>query len=125
MPTPVTYGTQAINSDELVSIRMSTDFKINTIDTFNGFAITTPANMSGFTWVVNAKFRKDTTTKFLAWCNEIQTRPMKTIGIFNRTYPKVYLTSLDLTATELNSDGDILFFDLQLTFIQNVNFTAY
>lgn len=118
----ITYGTLPITSEELLTIRVSCSLKINEVDTFNAYTITSPGNISPIRWTISAKIRKDATTKFNNWLNEVQTRPLKTLNIFKLNYPEVYLTNVDVTATEINLDGDVLWFDMQLQFTQNINF---
>lgn len=122
MFNPITYGTLTITSEELIKIRMNASVKINEVDTFNLYTITNPGNVSPFVWQIDTKIRKNSTTKFLAWCDEIQLRPMKNLTIFARTYQDIYLTGLDITASEIAPNGDLLWFDMNLRFTQNVNF---
>jgi hypothetical protein len=120
----VKYGTLIITSEELTRIRMSGNLSIKEVETFNNFRITNPGSISPFKWELDVKIRKDSTTKFLAWTGRIQSRVMSSLVIFNRTYPEIYLTNLEITANELNINGDLLWFDMSLSFIQNVNFTS-
>jgi hypothetical protein len=120
----VKYGTLAITSEELINIRMSANLNVKEIETFNNFRITNPGSISPFKWEFQTKIRKDSTTKFLAWTSRIQSRTMSSLIVFTRTYPEIYLTNLEITANELNSNGDLLWFDMSLSFVQNVNFAS-
>ena len=119
----VTYGTLNLGSDEVIRVSVSTGLSINTVETFNAFAITNPGVISPLKFRIETKIRKNSTVKYNNWMNEINLRPIKNLTVFKIIYSDCYFTSIDIVASELNIDGDLLWFDMNLEFIQNVNFS--
>lgn len=122
MTTILTYGTVTLDGSEILNVKLSTGLQIEENDTFNPKVVTQPGNIKPITFDISASIRKNTSAKFDTWLNLILTRPLENLIVYNRNFGLTYFNSLDITSTELEKNGDVLFFDMELSFTQNVNF---
>lgn len=124
MPSGIrlTYGTLTLHSSEIVSFGFKRDFRINTIETVALSEITQPGNLSAIGFTVNTTIRDNASQKFTLWTNKLAEKALEPFTFLNRVWGNYYLTSLDITSSELDDIGDVLRFDMKIELMNNQNF---
>lgn len=117
------YGDLFINSSELISVRFSRNMSINEINTFNYQTLTTPGNCSPLKITAKVKIRLEASDRFQEWSLAIAVLNFKTLYVLTRPYTECYLTNVDIEIADMDEDGNVLFFDMDLEFVQNLNFS--
>lgn len=122
MTTLLTYDTVTLQSSEVISFTYNRDFKINNASTVGDKEITQPGNLSPTIIKVEAQIRDNASVKFTSWIQKLSDKPLFDLLFLTRNFGKYYLSSLDISSDEFGDDGNILRFDMSLTFINNQNF---
>jgi hypothetical protein len=122
MPTVCTYGSLTIDSSELIDIQYSQDFDITSIPTISLTEITQPGNLRSIEINITARFDNDARIKFDLWRLKLAEKSLDNLTIFTTNLGEFYLTSFSASVNELDDLGDILRFDSQISFKQNINF---
>lgn len=122
MTTILTYGTTTLDGSEILKVNLSIGLDIEENSVFNPKIVTQPGSINPLKFDISASIRKNTSAKFDIWLNLIQTRPLENLTIYNRNFGLSYFNKLEITSTDLDKTGDVIFFDMDLSFTQNVNF---
>ena len=120
--TLLTYDGISLDSTEIIRFRYNREFIINTLSTVNFQQLTQPGNLSPITFEIEAKVMRNAPTKYFQWRAKIAQKPLAALNFLNADYGAFYLSEVDITCNLLNDIGEVMEFDMSLTFIQNQNF---
>jgi hypothetical protein len=117
------YGSVlSLSSEEVLNIRWSKKFQINSIPTINLTEITQPGNLTATEIEVQARITYNARSVFSNWTGLIAIKPLEQLVLFTSNLGNYYLISLDINTNELDDNGDILRLDMTLSFKENINF---
>jgi hypothetical protein len=117
------YGSVlSLSSEEILNIRWSKKFQINSIPTINLTEITQPGNLTATEIEVQARITYNARSVFNNWTGLIAIKPLEQLVLFTSNLGNYYLISLDINTNELDDNGDILRLDMTLSFKENINF---
>lgn len=123
MSTILTYDGLNIDSSELLRFRYSREFQVNRLGTVNDKIITQPGNLTPIIFAFECKITNDASTKYFQWRNKLQEKTLAALVFSGDDYGGFYLNNLDIDCDNLDENQNVLSFDLNLSFIQNQNFS--
>ncbi|NJM20419.1 MAG: hypothetical protein HC907_17775 [Richelia sp. SM1_7_0] len=118
----LTFDGIALDSTEILNFNYNRKFNIILQDTVSSKTLTQPGNLSPIIFRVDAKIMTNAPTKYFQWRNKLQAKTLASLNFLNADYGAFYLSEVDITCNLLNDIGEVMDFDMSLTFIQNQNF---
>lgn len=116
------YGTLQLNSGEIKKARFNKKITISSMETLAFTEITESGSLSATRFTLEATVDKNATGRFTEWLVMIARRPTENLTVFARNWGNFLIENVDITATDIAPDGDILAFDLFCSFTQYINF---
>lgn len=118
----LTFDGISLDSTEILNFNYNRKFNIILQETIADRTITQPGNLSPIIFNIEAKIMENAPTKYFQWRNKLQAKTLASLNFLNADYGAFYLSEVDITCNLLNDVGEVMDFDMSLTFIQNQNF---
>jgi hypothetical protein len=120
--TSLTYDGISLDSTEILNFKYTRKFNIVLQETISEKTLTQPGNLSPIIFNIEARVMFNAPIKYFQWRNKLEQKTLAALNFLNANYGGFYLSDLDISCDLFNDVGEVMQFDMSLTFIQKQSF---